>query len=163
MWADRFNAFLRANVNGQRIQHFRGQLERGDAGHLHYQLFVQYRTNQRGSVWKRLPGGDKFIHSPHFEQRRGTVQEAEDYCGKEETRVAGPWCAGELRVNMPGKRSDLDDVAEAINDGATFRSIRDNYGATFIRYHQGIERSIKLCKHVKALDSAPDVRLFLFR
>lgn len=61
------------------------QLEQGANGTVHYQGYAefskQYSLKQLQVI---LPGG-------HFETRRGTAQQAADYCKKEESRVEGPW------------------------------------------------------------------------
>jgi hypothetical protein len=79
---------------------------------------------------------------------RGTIEQAVEYCSKEETRDpnAGfgfietgtrPVCAG-----TAGGRSDLAVVVEAIKAKVPLRDIVDNFTEQYIHYNRGIERAI---------------------
>jgi len=81
---------------------------------------------------------------------RGTIQQAVDYCSKEETRDpnAGfgftetgtrPLCAG-----TAGGRSDLAAVVEAIKAQVPLRELADQFTEQYIHYNRGIERTIGL-------------------
>ena len=81
---------------------------------------------------------------------RGTIQQAIDYCSKEETRDSDapfgftqegtrPLCAG-----TAGGRSDLAVVVEAIKSGVPLRQIADDHTEQYIHYNRGIERTIGL-------------------
>lgn len=54
---------------------------------LHLQGYVELKKSIRFAALKKLFGREDL----HIEQRRGTRDEARDYCRKEESRVAGPW------------------------------------------------------------------------
>lgn len=67
------------------------QLERApDTGRLHLQGYVEFFKPQR------LRAAQQALRAPtaHLEKRRGTRDQARDYCRKEESRVQGPWEAG---------------------------------------------------------------------
>lgn len=71
------------------IQRFKGQREVGDSGTPHIQFFMQLRTK------KRLAGAAEALATilghkrSHLEGKRGSVQQCNDYCSKEDTRMAG--------------------------------------------------------------------------
>jgi len=62
------------------------QLERGENGTLHIQAYVELKQRARyAQIVQRIPQ----FAGAHFEKRRGSAQEASDYCEKEDTRVEG--------------------------------------------------------------------------
>lgn len=88
----------------------------------------------------RITGCKKWIGDPgaHCEKRRGTREEAKEYCMKKESQVEGPWELGEWET-CPGKRNDLADIKEMIKEGKNDRDIAEAYPGQFIRYHRGIK------------------------
>lgn len=84
-----------------------GQLERApDTGRLHIQGFVVFPKNMRLAALKKLSA------TAHWELMRGTVEESEAYCSKEESRAAGyaPRTWGVRPVSNQGARTDIDDA-----------------------------------------------------
>jgi len=89
------------------------QLERAPTtGKLHLQGFIVFEKNKRLNNVCQLLGG----HA-HVEIMRGRVQDNEVYCGKEETRVAGPWQFGD--PPKKGKRTDWERVKTLVSEGKT--------------------------------------------
>jgi len=78
---------------------------------------VQFKGNKRLSALKTLSS------AAHWERRRGTHEEARDYCKKAESRVNGPWELGHEKVPQQGKRNDWALVAEKISQGCTRKQI----------------------------------------
>lgn len=107
------------------------QKERGEAGTVHLQGLV---------CWGK-PATLQFCktQSPraHWEIMRGTLEQAIKYCTKKETRVDGPWIRG--HKPQPGQRSDLVDVADAIDEGMSLREIALAHPSTYMKYHGGIK------------------------
>lgn len=102
---------------------------------LHLQGYVEMNKPTRRSAMKNLlPGA-------HFETRKGTREQARNYCMKEETRIAGPWEYGEWAIQ--GKRTDLDKIKDEVKAGASLRDICEKYPAQYIKYSRGIQ-SMKL-------------------
>ena len=70
---------------------------------------------------------NKLVNNPHIESIKGTPKQAADYCRKE----------GDILHEQgdppkgAGKRSDLEQVREAIADGANMRSIIDNTATNY--------------------------------
>lgn len=72
----------------------------------------------------------------HVERRRGTREEAREYCRKEESRVDGPWEKGDFGLGGQGKRSDLVSYYEYIrsNPAVDDKTLLDNYPAVYLKY-----------------------------
>lgn len=85
------------------------QLEQGEQGRLHYQGYCHMPSARTMSSMKRALGA-----RAHLEIRRGTHQQAKEYCSKEETRIAGPWHKGEEPEQ--GKSSASRQMCEKIVD-----------------------------------------------
>lgn len=62
-----------------------------DTGRIHYQGFLELLSPMRYSGIKSILK----CESAHLEKRKGTPQQAWEYCAKEESRVDGPWQYGE--------------------------------------------------------------------
>lgn len=72
----------------------------------------------------------------HIEQRRGTAQQASDYCQKDDTRKEGsePFIFGEMKATNPGSRQDLETFKDAVVSGKRKRDIVDEHFGTLCRY-----------------------------
>lgn len=110
-----------------------------DSDRFHLQGYSELKKPTR-FTW--LSAHWALMASAHFEVRRGTRQQAIDYCKKEPTRVSGPWEVGE--DHGQGHRSDLSNVAQEILEGRTLVDIAMAHPSSFIRYHRGIERCLGL-------------------
>lgn len=119
----------------------------------HVQGYLELNKPMRYTAVQELLG-----HKCHLEKRKGTQQQAIEYCKKDESRQQGtaPCELGEPGVGR-GKRTDLDEIKDAIEDGATFDDLREiNYGAT-LKYDRGIEKHLDDFRRrgVKASDWNP--------
>lgn len=122
------------------------QLEMGESGQLHYQGYVELSSPQR---WSALHVAG--LTGAHFEGRRGSRDQARDYCRKEDSRVDGPFEYGTWTGGQ-GARTDLNAVKDAISGGADLTKIADEHFATFVRYHRGIERALSLIRPARPRD-----------
>lgn len=86
--------------------------EVGEQGTPHLQCYLEFDNAMRFSTLQ-----SKLLKRCHLEVRMSTAQKAADYCKKEENFEE--W--GEL--SRQGKRNDLVQVKELIEDGATMRDI----------------------------------------
>lgn len=86
------------------------QEEVGENGTPHLQGCCIFESNQRLSALKKLHP------TAHWEVMRGTLEQAEEYCTKEPTRLEGtePFSWGERPVDQQGKRNDLVHAVEAM-------------------------------------------------
>jgi len=99
--------------------------ERGREGTLHIQFYVELHTRKTFNAMKEE------FPQVHWEQRRGTAQQARDYCmGKtKEGGVKPGWIKvliekGEVEEKKPGKRTDIEKMRELL-DGAEVRNVMD--------------------------------------
>lgn len=110
------------------------QLEVGENGTFHYQGYVQLDTKKRMSAMKELNG------RCHWEPRRGTHDEAKEYCQKEDTRSADGIVVEWGEEPSPGARSDLEEIREEILAGHSMEQIADDHFGSYVRYFKGIEK-----------------------
>lgn len=106
----------------------KGQLESGHAnGHLHYQLVVAFKAKTSMAAIKK-----RFGRSVHAELSRSEA--ANEYVGKEDTRVRGPWEWGAKPIRRNSKvdwesvwtacvAGDLDSIPASIRV-VSYRTIR---------------------------------------
>ncbi len=110
------------------------QLEEGKEGTLHFQGYVEMKSRRTLAAMKKL------APTAHWEQRKGTRDEARDYCFKSETKLEGPWEKGEWDSGQgQGKRSD---IAEAMQFTLTHneKETADTFPSTWARYYRSLER-----------------------
>ena len=80
-----------------------GQLEKcPDTGKLHIQFYMVRKQRTRLETLKNM-----FDKTIHWEKRRGTEQQATEYCMKEESRVDGPLPWGDITTEFPPKKRPL--------------------------------------------------------
>lgn len=95
---------------------------------------MQFDTSLRLSALKKIN------NSAHWEPRRGTHEEARDYCKKDETRMAGPWESG--NENTQGKRNDIKAIYTAVRaEKSNLEILEDSEGAA-----ARFERAINFCR-----------------
>lgn len=110
------------------------QLEQGEHGTTHYQGYVEFAKPQRLSAMKNL------LPTAHFENRRGTRDQARAYCMKEDTRIEGPFEIGNFEAGGQGSRIDIKKLKEDIDKGDTDKQLWDNHAAAYLRYYKAIDR-----------------------
>ncbi len=135
------------------------QLEKcPETGRLHYQGYMEFDKKYRLSTLRL-----RWVvvgPPPHFDLRRGTQDQAIEYCSKEETRMSGPWSFGEKSKSVQGQRTDLEGIYDLIKSGHGMVDIIDSAPASFIRYSSGIEKMILYLKRPRPLDSPPIIELY---
>lgn len=103
--------------------------EIGENGTRHLQGYIEFSTRKRLTGVKRLLG-----ERVHLEARRGTAQEAADYCRKDGDFVT----YGEISVPQQGRRNDLESLHSDLTAGKPLREIAEDHFGSFIRYQRGI-------------------------
>lgn len=113
------------------------QAERGEkTNRLHYQGYVEFKKPTRVNRAKELLGDN----TVHLEGRKGTRDEARNYCMKEDTRVDGPFEFGTWHAVGAGRRSDLEKVVNDVKEGVDMKVIAERYPEQFVKYHRGLEK-----------------------
>lgn len=101
-----------------------------DTGREHFQGYIELNNAMTYTALQLYDG----LNTAHFEQRRGTPQQAEDYCSKEDTRVEGPWRHGERK--RPGERTDVLALKESIDEGTNTAQLWQDHPVTMFRMHK---------------------------
>lgn len=113
------------------------QLERGEEGQTpHYQGYVEFGQPVSMQQVKRNIHG-----TAHLEKRKGTAQQARDYCMKPDTREDGPWEFGTWTAPEPGKRTDIEDLKDFVLTGApkTKEDIMDAFPGLYARHRNFVD------------------------
>lgn len=108
------------------------QLESGDSGTPHFQGYAEF------TAARRLPGLQALIPGAHLEVRRGSRQQAIDYCSKDDTRISGPWTWGQSSQETQGTRNDIALGVALLQEGGLKR-LREEDPVLYVRYSRGFE------------------------
>lgn len=110
--------------------------EISETGTPHLQGYIEFHKPHRLRAVKRLFNDEEMF--PHLEERRGTRDEARDYCLKTgQYHEAGSWCTGQ------GQRTDLatfNTLITMIKDGRTDAELVEFSPATFTKHYRGLDR-----------------------
>lgn len=100
--------------------------EKGKNGTPHIQGYIEFKGSKN---WDTIKKKHPRIH---IEERRGTPQQAADYCKKDGDYIE----KGE--ISKQGKRTDLDRMANMIVEGQPVSNVAITYPKDFIKFHRGI-------------------------
>lgn len=108
------------------------QYEQGENGTYHWQGYVEFksrRTFNQAREYLEAPGAACF-------NRRGSQQQAIDYCKKEATRVPGaePFEWGTPKVTNQGARNDINEFRDAIVSGKRKRDLLDDHALQLAKF-----------------------------
>lgn len=106
------------------------QHEKGEKGTNHLQGYCQLKNR------KTLHALKKLHQYAHWEIRKGSHEQARDYCMKQDSRIKGPFEFG--KQPEQGKRTDLDAVKETIDSGASWKEIAADHFKSFVKYERGL-------------------------
>lgn len=131
--------------------------EVGDSGTYHYQGYLETTRRKTITALKKIPG----LERAHFEQRRGTSDEAIAYCSKidDPSFIDGPYTFGTRSTVKQGQRSDLSRIQQQLMDGASLAQVATDNFSQFIRYHRGITEYQRLV-HPQAEEKLFDITQF---
>lgn len=131
------------NVHDARLRYICWQQEIGSggpdgAGNEHLQGYVEFKQAMR------LPAVLAALDAPgvHVEHRWKTTRDkAREYCRKDDdTTVEGTFVEFGKWISGQGSRSDIEDVVEAVREGASIVEIARGFPQVFIRSTRGVER-----------------------
>lgn len=131
------------------------QLELGDNLTHHYQGYLELARSQRMSWVKKLPG----LERAHLEIRRGTREQARDYCMKDESRVEGPWEYGNFATGGQGKRTDVLELKNVLLAGATERQILEQLPQQWFQYQRAISYTRTMLQEPRSWNT--DIHLYI--
>jgi len=100
--------------------------EKSESGTQHLQGYVEFANA------KTLGGVKKLLEKAHWEVRKGSPEQASQYCKKDGQFVE----RGE--IPKQGKRTDLEEVVAEVRGGATLKQIAEEYGPVFVKYQRGL-------------------------
>lgn len=126
------------------------QKEVGESGNAHYQGYIELNGRCRLSAMKKLNA------SAHFEPRRGSREQAREYCRKEESRVPGtePIEWGIWNSKGSGARTDLAALYESVKNGDDFADIQEQHLESYAKYYKFADRARTNLKR-KIMESRP--------
>lgn len=105
-------------------------------GRLHYQGYVEFKK-KIGFRAAKLHFDDKC----HLEIRKGTQEEAIEYCMKDESYIEGRQQFGTPSGGQ-GTRTDLENVVDFVKRGASIDDIYESFPLMAIKYGNGINNYI---------------------
>lgn len=118
--------------------------ETGQNGTPHLQGYIAFSTRKTLAYAKSVTSA-----RAHLEPCRGTPAQNEAYCTKD-----GDFEKFGVRPGGAGTRSDLHDVAKAVQEGKRLREIAEEHPSSFLRYGGGI---LRLRQFIRPTRSGPPV------
>lgn len=99
----------------------------------HFQGYVLWSKKKTLAFCKK-----QHAHA-HWEVRRGTHEQARDYCKKPESRVSLEHCYEFGDEPKPGQRQDLIALKADIDEGKSSLAIWDAHFPVMLKYHRGAQ------------------------
>lgn len=128
--------------NLEHIKYSMFQLEKGENGTEHIQMFLVFTIGKRFSTIKT------YFPTAHFEDVKGSNVQCRDYCSKEDTRVDGPYEIGQFAEER--SRTDVKSFIELIQSGADIDTLFELYPKLTLQSYEKIER-IRQDKKIKEI------------
>lgn len=123
--------------------------ETGDTGTKHLQGYIELVNKLRLGGVKLIAG----LGRAHLETRKGTQQQAIEYCEKD----GEIFTDGNPAKSSQGKRKDLESIKELLDDGKTQLDIATEYFPTWCRNR----KSFLAYNNLRAKRVARDVRVMV--
>ncbi len=136
-----------------RIRYAVFQEEQGEGETPHYQGYLELSQPMKMSGMKKL------IPRAHFEGRRGTRDQARDYCMKEDSRKDGPWECGEF-TSKQGARTDLLEAIATADDTYSIAEVAKQHPLQYVKYSRGLSQYIFHTRPRRSIANPPSVHLY---
>lgn len=117
-------------ADDERVRYIVVGKEVGESGTPHLQGYIEFTSSMRLNAVRTVVST-----RAHFEGRRGSAQQAADYCKKDSDFFEHGTLGG-----AQGRRSDLREVGEMIKEGESIRTVAMEHPDIYIKYHKGIEK-----------------------
>lgn len=108
------------------------------SGNLHFQGYLETTNKTTRKQIKKMLDDEKI----HLEPRKGTQDQAIDYCKKLDSKIGKFFEYGTR--SRQGNRTDLDSIFEFLESGATVSETLREFGGHAIRYVNHIERTANI-------------------
>ena len=97
---------------------------------IHWQSYIELTKPMRMTAIKKAYDDNTI----HLEKRKGTREEARDYCKKDNKyEEHGKWIKGQ------GHRSDLDSVVNKLVEGEKLSDVMMEHPMTYCKYRKGLQ------------------------
>lgn len=97
-------------------------------GREHFQGYIELLKPQRITALKKIAA------TTHFEERKGTQEEAIKYCHKD-----GQFIEEGIKAKGQGHRTDLEELKLDLDKGMNLKEISDEHFECFLRYNKSIK------------------------
>ena len=97
------------------------QEEQGENGTRHIQGYIEFTSPKRFTTLKKSVAFGR----AHLERRKGSAQQASDYCKKKETRLEGTEPVELGKISKQGQRNDLKNIKLMLDEGASHKSFTE--------------------------------------
>lgn len=118
-----------------------------ESGRPHLQGYIEFnRVTERSVVKNKVQ-----CQHVHLEPRYSTQENAIEYCKKD-----GDWVEFGI-AKQQGKRNDLVQLANAVNEGKTLKEIAEEHPEDWIKFHKGITSLRAMLTQPRNLENDPMV------
>lgn len=132
------------------------QHEVGESGTHHIQGYMELKKGKRMTAIKKA-----IVNEMHLEKRKGTREEAREYCMKAESRQyddVPPREVGVWESAKQGKRTDLQSALAALKDGRGIKRVAEEFPEVYVKYHRGLEKLAMM--DMMEREEAPEVEVY---
>lgn len=116
------------------LKYFVWQIEKGAEETTHVQGYIELEERWRFNQLKAI------LRQAHIETRKGTAEQARDYCCKESTRIHGPYTIGTFQASKLNAKAEMEVIKNKLKDGCNLKDIMNDHFMMWARYHNSIQK-----------------------
>ncbi len=142
-----FTSYIEPNFDNEKLLYCIYQKELcPSTNNIHWQGYLEIKEKHSRK------GVQKICNNPmlHLETRLGTQEQAIEYYMKLDTKIGEPILYG--KPKKQGKRSDLDTMVEAIENGLTAKEILSEFRGNALRHLGMITRGLRIYHEYDLMD-----------